>query len=204
MTIFCRKRLLKMLEVKICAMYNLFCMNKTYFGIFSIAILIITSAILFISNGQNASSINITPTPSLTEQNNQTPTTDITNSPTGKIDDNIASMSAKTTESGLMVEDLVVGSGEEAISGSTVTVNYVGTLTNHVEFDSSYSRNEPFSFVLGSGEVIQGWDEGVIGMKVGGKRKLTIPPELGYGDRPNGVIPGNSTLIFEIELLSVE
>lgn len=106
---------------------------------------------------------------------------------------------------GLKIEDITVGTGEAAVAGRVVTVNYLGTLTNGSKFDSSYDRNEPFSFTLGAGEVIKGWDEGVAGMKVGGKRKLTIPPELGYGAAgAGGVIPPNATLIFEVELLKVE
>lgn len=105
----------------------------------------------------------------------------------------------------LKIEDLVVGTGAEAVSGKKITVNYKGSLTNETVFDSSYERNEPFSFTLGAGEVIQGWDKGFDGMKVGGKRKLTIPSNLGYGERGAGAsIPPNSTLIFEVELLKVE
>jgi len=108
-----------------------------------------------------------------------------------------------TTASGLRITDLVVGSGEEAVSGKSVSVNYRGTLTNGREFDSSYGRG-PFSFPLGGGRVIKGWDEGVAGMKVGGKRRLVIPPDLAYGERgAGGVIPANATLIFEVELLQV-
>lgn len=110
----------------------------------------------------------------------------------------------QASQQGLQKEDLTVGNGDEAVAGKKVTVNYVGTLTNGTKFDSSYDRNQPFSFNLGAGEVIQGWDQGVVGMKVGGKRKLVIPPELGYGGQAAGSIPPNSTLIFEIELLKVE
>jgi len=104
----------------------------------------------------------------------------------------------------LVIEDLVVGSGEAAASGQKVTVHYTGWLTNGTKFDSSKDRNEPFVFGLGKGQVIRGWDEGVQGMKVGGKRKLTIPPAMGYGARgAGGVIPPNATLVFEVELLGV-
>ena len=109
----------------------------------------------------------------------------------------------RTTPSGLRITDLVVGDGAEAVSGQTVVVNYRGTLANGTEFDSSYGRG-PFSFPLGGGRVIQGWDEGVAGMKVGGKRKLVIPPDLAYGERgAGGVIPANATLTFEVELLRI-
>ena len=105
---------------------------------------------------------------------------------------------------GLIIEDIVVGTGEEAVSGKRVTVDYAGTLENGTKFDSSYDRGTPFSFNLGAGEVIEGWDKGVAGMKVGGKRKLVIPSALGYGERgAGGVIPPNATLIFEVELLAV-
>ena len=110
---------------------------------------------------------------------------------------------SRTTDSGLIISDIVNGEGDEAIAGQTVTVNYTGTLEDGTQFDTSIGR-APFSFPLGAGRVIQGWDEGVAGMKVGGKRKLTIPPELGYGSRGAGnVIPANATLIFEVELLKV-
>lgn len=102
-------------------------------------------------------------------------------------------------------EDLKVGTGLEAVSGKRVTVNYKGTLVDGTKFDSSYDRGTPFAFNLGAGEVIRGWDQGVVGMKIGGKRKLTIPSELGYGARGAGaLIPPNATLVFEVELLGVE
>jgi FKBP-type peptidyl-prolyl cis-trans isomerase len=107
-------------------------------------------------------------------------------------------------DNGLQIEDVVVGTGDEAKAGQKVTVHYRGTLTNGTEFDASYNRNQPFTFSLGAGEVIKGWDQGVAGMKVGGKRKLTIPPDLGYGARgAGGVIPPNATLVFDVELLKV-
>jgi FKBP-type peptidyl-prolyl cis-trans isomerase len=103
----------------------------------------------------------------------------------------------------LVIEDLVVGNGATAAVGDVVTVNYVGTLTNGTKFDSSYDRGQPYTFQVGAGRVIAGWDQGVPGMKVGGKRRLTIPPSLGYGNQPNGAIPANSTLVFEIDLVSI-
>ncbi|WP_437517090.1 FKBP-type peptidyl-prolyl cis-trans isomerase [Sorangium sp. So ce1099] len=104
----------------------------------------------------------------------------------------------------LGIEDVKEGTGAEAKPGQTVTVHYVGTLTNGNKFDSSRDRGQGFSFNLGAGQVIKGWDQGVAGMKIGGIRKLTIPPELGYGARGfPPVIPPNSTLLFEVELLSV-
>lgn len=109
-----------------------------------------------------------------------------------------------TTRSGLKYTDLVIGSGSIPKSGNTVIVHYTGWLTSGKKFDSSVDRKEPFSFVLGRGQVIKGWDEGVASMRVGGKRKLTIPPELGYGPQGYpGVIPRNATLIFEVELLRI-
>ncbi len=109
-----------------------------------------------------------------------------------------------TTESGLIIEDSVFGTGATAKAGQHVEVHYTGWLTDGTKFDSSKDRNEPFVFGLGRGMVIRGWDEGVQGMKVGGTRKLTIPPELGYGRRgAGGVIPPNATLVFEVELLNI-
>ena len=117
-------------------------------------------------------------------------------------------MTSIKTPSGLVIEDLVVGTGAEANPGQRVSVHYTGWLLSGGKagnkFDSSKDRGEAFMFSLGRGEVIRGWDEGVTGMKVGGKRKLTIPPGLGYGSRgAGGVIPANATLLFEVELLGV-
>jgi FKBP-type peptidyl-prolyl cis-trans isomerase FkpA len=113
-------------------------------------------------------------------------------------------MSARITDSGLKYEDLATGEGAEATAGSRVVVHYTGWLASGAKFDSSVDRGDSFDFVLGRGEVIRGWDEGVAGMKVGGRRKLTIPPHLGYGaSGAGGVIPPNATLVFEVELLQV-
>jgi FKBP-type peptidyl-prolyl cis-trans isomerase len=104
----------------------------------------------------------------------------------------------------LQIEELQVGTGTEATPGNKVSVHYTGWLTTGEKFDSSVDRGTPFEFALGGGQVIKGWDQGVAGMKIGGKRKLTIPPDLGYGARgAGGLIPPNATLVFEVELLGV-
>ena len=110
------------------------------------------------------------------------------------------------TESGLQYWDITEGTGKVAKEGDGVRVHYTGWLTTGKKFDSSVDAGRPFTFVLGNGEVIKGWDEGVAGMKVGGKRQLRIPPDLGYGENgtPDGTIPPNSTLIFDVRLLSVQ
>ena len=109
-----------------------------------------------------------------------------------------------TSPSGLQYRDDAVGEGREAKAGDTVSVHYTGTLQDGSKFDSSRDRGQPFQFPLGAGRVIQGWDEGVAGMKVGGRRTLVIPPELGYGSRAMGsAIPANSTLVFDVELMDI-
>lgn len=104
----------------------------------------------------------------------------------------------------LIVDDVQTGTGTVAQAGDTVTVNYIGTLTNGTEFDNSFKRGTPFTFTLGAGQVIKGWDQGVAGMRVGGKRILVIPSDLAYGNRTVGSIPANSTLVFAVELLNVK
>ncbi|MBL7045029.1 MAG: FKBP-type peptidyl-prolyl cis-trans isomerase [Parcubacteria group bacterium] len=105
---------------------------------------------------------------------------------------------------GMKIVDTIVGTGEEAVAGKVVTVHYTGTLTDGTKFDSSVDRGQPFQFVLGAGQVIQGWEQGFAGMKVGGKRSLMIPANMAYGDRAIGAIPANSTLLFDVELLAVD
>ena len=117
----------------------------------------------------------------------------------------VDSAALTTTASGLRYQDVATGSGAEASPGRTAVVHYTGWLTDGTKFDSSRDRGEPFSFPLGAGQVIAGWDQGVAGMKVGGRRKLVIPPDLGYG--PGGappVIPPDATLVFDVELLDVK
>lgn len=111
-----------------------------------------------------------------------------------------------TLDNGLKIMDTQIGYGREARSGDMIAANYTGTLADGTKFDSSYDRGQPFAFVLGGGMVIQGWDTGIVGMKVGGKRKLIIPPELGYGDKEvsGGIIPANSTLYFDVELMDAK
>ncbi|MBN1427480.1 MAG: FKBP-type peptidyl-prolyl cis-trans isomerase [Anaerolineae bacterium] len=105
----------------------------------------------------------------------------------------------------LQIKDLVIGTGPEAQSGDMVSVHYTGWLTDRTKFDSSLDGGQPIEFVLGQGNVIVGWDQGVVGMKVGGKRRLAIPPDMGYGEQgAGGVIPPNATLIFEVELLGIQ
>ena len=125
----------------------------------------------------------------------------------GSADDSKAAKGEKSTAAGaLAIDEVKVGEGATATKGKTVSVHYSGHLTDGTKFDSSYDRGQPIDFHLGAGEVIKGWDQGIEGMKVGGKRKLTIPPELAYGARgtPGGPIPPNATLVFDVELVGVK
>ena len=122
-----------------------------------------------------------------------------TNMDTTKTDNSSSDMT------GLKIEDSLVGTGAEAVPGKNLSMHYVGTLLNGTKFDSSRDRGTPFEFTLGAGQVIQGWDQGIVGMKVGGKRKLTIPASLAYGEHsPTPAIPPNSTLVFEVQLSGVK
>ncbi len=125
---------------------------------------------------------------------------------TNKTTNGAATAGSTTAPSELVIRDIVVGTGAEAVKGKTVSVNYVGTLLDGTKFDASQDHGKPIEFMLGVGKVIQGWDQGLLGMKVGGKRMLTIPPQMAYGDQDvgNGLIPANSTLVFEVELVGVK
>ena len=182
-------------------------MSKNVAPLLIVVVIILAgfAGIFFLSNQktQNANDINLTPKINPTEiPQTPTPTTAIINQQPATAGANMDSIT--TAADGLQTQDLTVGTGQEVKSGDTVTVNYLGTLENGTKFDSSYDRNQPFTTQIGVGQVIKGWDEGIVGMKVGGKRKLIIPASLGYGDQAAGSIPPNSTLVFEVELLSVK
>ncbi len=159
----------------------------------------------FLFNSQSSNSTQ------MDQQNNQTASgsnaTSSDNSQAGSVNSSAADTSASAGQpsnpNALEIDDITVGTGATAAPGMTVTVNYVGTLTNGQKFDASADHGGTFSFVLGAGQVIKGWDEGIQGMKVGGTRKLIIPPSLGYGSQAIGAIPANSTLVFTVDLLKV-
>jgi len=181
--------------------------NVAPFLIVAVIVLAGIAGIFFLSNQktQNSSDINLTPSIYPTEIPQIPTSTPAIISQQVQAGSPAAIMGGiTTTADGLQIQDITVGTGAEAKSGNTITVNYLGTLTNGTKFDSSYDRNQPFTTQIGVGQVIKGWDEGMVGMKVGGKRKLTIPASLGYGSQDMGSIPPNSTLIFEVELLGVK
>lgn len=166
-------------------------------------VLVGAMGIFFLSNQKNQTpDINFNPTPLPT----QTPINAIItpgasqNNQMQKLDIN----DFQASSSGLKIKDVAVGTGREVKPGDSVTVHYTGALLNGTKFDSSYDRNAPFETKIGVGQVIKGWDEGIVGMKAGGKRILIIPPDLGYGAQGAGSIPPDSTLIFEVELLGVK
>ncbi len=169
-------------------------MNRKYiFATIALVIIVIVGGVATLSTKKSSKIQPLaTPTPTSTIESTAEPVATISATPMTQVDK-------------LIIQDEKVGTGAEATAGKKVTVNYVGTLLDGTKFDSSYDRGTPFSFNLGIGEVIQGWDQGVDGMKVGGKRKLTIPSSLGYGAQGvPGAIPGGATLVFEVELLGVE
>jgi len=177
--------------------------NFTY-GIIFIAVVLGLGALFIqqqtsqknpLENNNVISSATPAPTPTPILQPAQTPQSAQNSSQSGTM---------ITMANGLKIQDLKAGEGKEAKAGDTVTVNYLGTLENGTKFDSSYDRNQPFTTQIGVGAVIKGWDEGIPGMKIGGKRKLIIPAELGYGAQAAGAIPPNSVLVFEVELLGIK
>ena len=161
---------------------------------------LILGLLIAVSVACNGSESTATPSPAATAT--PSPAATATPSPTAVVDS--GSIRIITTDSGLQYKDLIVGTGQKAQVGDTAVVHYTGWLEDGTQFDSSLDRGLPFDFVIGQGQVIKGWDEGVASMKVGGKRELTIPPELAYGDRSIGdVIPPGATLIFEVELIEL-
>lgn len=152
-------------------------MNKQFLAaiVISVLILIVFAYFIFgLNGGSNSLSLATTPTPQ------------------------------STTNEKLQIQDEKIGSGAAVKSGDTIEINYVGTLTDGTKFDASADHGGPFETQIGVGQVIKGWDEGIIGMKVGGKRKLVIPPSLGYGNQAVGSIPPNSTLIFQVQLVGIK
>ena len=170
--------------------------NALIAGIGVLVVIVIVLLVVGGSGGQPASrESNVATSQTTTDTSNQTTSTQMQNS---------SNVQMRTLPDGLQIGDEVVGTGTEAVAGDTVTVNYVGTFTDGTKFDASADHGGAFSFQLGGGNVIKGWDEGVAGMKVGGVRKLIVPPSLGYGSQDYGPIPGNSTLVFEVQLLDVK
>ncbi len=181
-------------------------MKNIFVYIIIIAVIVI-GAWLFMRKGSGTASLYDVSRPSgEARSEGAAPTESATSTPSVSVTQTSKPTNMIKTTSGLQYQDVVVGTGAVAKAGQTVTVQYTGTLENGKKFDSSYDRSEPFLFKLGVGEVIKGWDEGVAGMKVGGKRKLIIPASLGYGAQNvgNGLIPPNSVLLFDVELVAVK
>jgi FKBP-type peptidyl-prolyl cis-trans isomerase FkpA len=175
--------------------------NRQRLIIGAIALLIVVLIIFFAYRDyQSKLQASITPTAVATSSSS------IGSYPIGTLDTSPPTPSANaiTTASGLVYEDLQVGDGATAKAGDSVSVNYTGWLQDGTKFDSSIDRGQTFDFSLGAGQVITGWDEGVVGMNVNGTRLLVIPPSLGYGATANGSIPANSTLIFEVQLVAIK
>lgn len=183
--------------------------RKAFLSVFLLAVVVVTGWRIYARNranqGADLAALGLglrTPTPTPTPEPGTIAMTDV-NDLVGTAGD--AAAPVRTLEGGLQVQDLKEGSGPEAKAGDTVAVHYTGTLADGTKFDSSLDRGQPFSFTLGAGMVIRGWDLGVAGMKVGGSRKLVIPPALAYGDRGAGsVIPPGATLTFTVELLAIK
>lgn len=177
-------------------------------AITAVLVLVILGGVIIAYNRQKSNGELINLNNQTMDQNTNQPQANNTANVTGAMPNTTTQSSAGPADerkSGLIVQEISIGGGEEVKSGDTVAVNYTGMLTNGKVFDSSYNRNEAFTFTLGEGRVIRGWEEGVVGMKVGGKRKLTIPADLGYGSQGAGnVIPPNATLVFEIELVGIQ
>ncbi len=169
--------------------------NYIIFGI--VAVVVVAAAVMYYPGA---------PAPATATADSQ-PTADATQTVTQPVELSgtvVTNPKPTTMSDGLIIEDTKIGNGAEAKKGSLVRVNYVGTFADGKKFDASADHGtEGFTFPLGQGRVIKGWDEGVVGMKVGGTRKLTVPPQLGYGENDYGPIPGNSTLLFTVELLAV-
>ena len=176
-------------------------MSKNFLIYGSAVVLVGFVVWLFVNKTRNISEeITLKPTP-VSTSSPQATLTPISDDSTGNLGNN----EWAKLPSGLEYQDIVVGQGAEAKNGDAISAHYLGTLQDGTKFDSSYDRGQPFTFLLGKGTVIKGWDEGLLGMKVGGKRKLIIPPNLGYGNQgAGGVIPPGATLLFDIELVAVE
>lgn len=184
--------------------------KKIIIGVIAVVLVVSTVVLIYTRNrssaGSDTASLGLglqTPTPSPTPESGKLAMTDVNNLiPTPEAS---PAAPATTLADGLQLQDVKIGTGTTAAAGNTVSVHYTGWLTDGTKFDSSLDRGTPFSFKLGAGMVIKGWDEGVAGMKIGGVRRLVIPPALGYGATgAGGVIPPNATLVFEVQLLGVQ